>query len=134
MIVCARCKTKVTDDVSNPDYSFYCPEHDEDLYSIETISVCCKCKREFQSDDTRFITEHDDEDDFMCYDCAEAGLEIGEFIDSEQFEAWSKCAWCEELFPENEMRKEKDMGLLCEHCIQGILSHGEPLCIVYGGD
>ena len=132
MVVCARCKTKVTDDVSNPDYKFYCPEHDEDLYSIETLTVCCKCKREHHSGDVRFLTEHDGKGDFLCMDCAEESTNIGEFIDSENGDAWTKCAWCEGLFPENELKKEKDMGYLCDWCVQGILSHGESLCLVYG--
>ena len=34
--VCARCYSVVYP-TETPDYSFYCPEHDEDLYEFETI-------------------------------------------------------------------------------------------------
>lgn len=36
--VCRRCRTEVTK-TTTPDYSYYCPEHDEDLYEFETEIV-----------------------------------------------------------------------------------------------
>jgi hypothetical protein len=35
VIQCHRCKCEVSDEVSNPEYRYYCPECDEDLYSFE---------------------------------------------------------------------------------------------------
>lgn len=35
---CRRCFSPV-ESTDTPDYSFYCPEHDEDLYEFETILV-----------------------------------------------------------------------------------------------
>lgn len=32
---CNRCGTVVTNEISRPDYTAYCPEHDEDLYRVE---------------------------------------------------------------------------------------------------
>ncbi len=37
------------------------------------------------------------------------------------------CEWCGERFEKSELRKEADLGLLCNHCIRGIGSRGETL-------
>ena len=42
-------------------------------------------------------------------------------------EEWKLCTWCEDLYPEGDMRKEMDMGYLCENCIDALKSRGERL-------
>jgi len=42
-----------------------------------------------------------------------------------------KCQWCGEMFSESELREEKDLGYLCEHCILAISSRGEELYLKY---
>ena len=46
-------------------------------------------------------------------------------------DAWFLCTWCEELFPESELRKEADLGHLCDRCIAAIHSRGERLSLEY---
>ena len=46
-------------------------------------------------------------------------------------EIWHKCEWCGEIFPESDLREEKDLGYLCEHCILAISSRGEDLYLKY---
>ena len=38
-----------------------------------------------------------------------------------------RCQWCNDLFPENELHEEADLGLLCNNCIMAIESRGETL-------
>ena len=40
-----------------------------------------------------------------------------------------RCRWCNELFPEGELRHEADLGPLCGRCIAAIRSRGEPLTL-----
>lgn len=47
----------------------------------------------------------------------------------ENLDEWALCVWCEDLYPKSGLRKEKDMGLLCEYCIEAIRSRGEKLVI-----
>lgn len=47
--------------------------------------------------------------------------------DNDDEERYSKCAWCGEEFPLSDLRKEKDMGYLCNQCIKGIESREGPL-------
>lgn len=42
-----------------------------------------------------------------------------------------RCEWCGELFSRSELRKEVDLGLLCDRCIAGIASRGEELILKY---
>ena len=42
-----------------------------------------------------------------------------------------KCEWCGEMFGESELREEKDLGLLCDHCVLAITSRGEELYLRY---
>lgn len=42
-----------------------------------------------------------------------------------------KCNWCNEEYPESELVKEKDLGYLCNTCVNAILSRGEHLTIEY---
>lgn len=41
------------------------------------------------------------------------------------------CEWCGEEYPISELQREKDLGLLCEYCIQAIRSRGEKLYLEY---
>jgi hypothetical protein len=40
-IVCARCNTPVVFKDVSPGYYAVCPEHDEDLYQMETVCLSC---------------------------------------------------------------------------------------------
>lgn len=42
-----------------------------------------------------------------------------------------ECTWCHELFTEDELVHEHDLGYLCHSCVQAILSRGEHLTIDY---
>lgn len=42
------------------------------------------------------------------------------------------CVWCKESFEQEELLREKDMGLICHTCYEAIRSRGEPLEVVYG--
>ena len=42
-------------------------------------------------------------------------------------EEMAVCEWCGEEYPISELQREKDLGMLCEHCIQAIESRGEKL-------
>jgi len=44
-------------------------------------------------------------------------------------ELYTHCGWCGELYPKSEMKKEVDLGYLCNGCIQAIRSRGEKLTI-----
>ena len=37
------------------------------------------------------------------------------------------CEWCNEVFEKSELRKEADLGYLCNGCIHAISSRGEKL-------
>lgn len=52
-------------------------------------------------------------------------------ITDENGDAWFLCTWCEELFPESELREEADLGHLCDQCIMAIHSRGESLSLKY---
>ena len=40
------------------------------------------------------------------------------------------CQWCGEKFPESELQREADLGLLCARCIKALLSRGEKLVLL----
>ena len=42
-------------------------------------------------------------------------------------ERYGTCSWCGDVLPVSELRKEKDMGYLCNHCAKGIESREGPL-------
>lgn len=52
---------------------------------------------------------------------------VKESQDEDEFEETAKCNWCGEEFSLLELRNEKDLGYLCNHCIRGIESRGEEL-------
>ena len=59
---------------------------------------------------------------WQCNECDE------DFYDFETVHV-EKCAWCNDLFPLNELKREKDIGLVCDECIQALRSRGEKLVI-----
>ena len=73
----------------------------------------------------------------ICMDCAakmaaRAKAEEREIeITDENGDAWHLCTWCEDLFPESELRDETDLGHLCDRCIAAIHSRGETLTLKY---
>ena len=73
----------------------------------------------------------------ICLECStkmaiEAKMESLEIeITDENGNAWFLCTWCEELFPESELREEVDLGHLCDRCIMAIHSRGESLTLKY---
>ena len=79
------------------------------------------------------VGEHEN----VCWECAtrmalEAKAENREIeITDENGEACRLCQWCEELFPESELREEVDLGYLCDRCIAAIHSRGESLTLKY---
>ena len=95
---------------------------------------CENCKKEFEPNDNIFTIDGERK---VCYDCAQAAAlkanaenqEI-EILDA-NFEEHHLCIWCEDLFPKSELRKELNMGYLCDTCIQAIHSRGEKLIIEY---
>ena len=94
--------------------------------------ICENCHT--VTEDT-FLTVGEHEN--ICLECAtkmalEAKAENREIeITDEQGNAWRLCTWCEELYPESELRKEVDLGHLCDHCIMAIHSRGERLTLEY---
>ena len=48
--------------------------------------------------------------------------EVKESVEDNEFEIRKMCVWCGEEFPKSELRKEKDMGYICNHCAKGIES------------
>ena len=95
---------------------------------------CETCKKEFEPNDTIFTIDGNQE---VCYDCAQAAAKkaIEEERDIEildqNYEEHFLCIWCEDLFPKSELRKEVNMGYLCDTCIQAIHSRGERLTIEF---
>ena len=76
----------------------------------------------------------------ICWDCAtkmavEAKKENREIEIELEHAGYSEtchlCTWCEDLYPESELREEVDLGHLCDRCIAAISSRGEPRTIKY---
>jgi hypothetical protein len=107
-----------------------CDEYEQDT------TKCKKCGQDFRSEDNHFTLEDLEN---ICEDCvccmidAEDNRDERNQVSDEKGDSYAKCAWCEDLYPISEMKEEKEMGYLCDWCVQGILSHGEQLTIVYGG-
>ena len=92
------------------------------------MKICEICKSTIPEDDVFKLGEHE----CFCFECAEAEalkakeenrkIEIthGEFA-----EAWSLCQWCNNLFPESELKNEHDLGNLCRQCVSATSSRGE---------
>ena len=94
---------------------------------------CENCKKELEPNDSIFTIDGLKE---VCYECAEKmaldaqkeGRDIEIYSD---YHNYFLCQWCEELFSENDLMRELDIGYLCEHCIEAIHSRGEKLFIEY---
>ena len=68
----------------------------------------------------------------LTYSTGKAKAEEREIeITDESGNAWHLCTWCEDLFPEGELREEVDLGHLCDRCIAAIHSRGESLTLKY---
>ena len=95
-------------------------------------TICEICGRPTE-DNLLTVGEHES----VCWDCAtkmalDAKAENREIeITDESGEACRLCTWCEELFPEGELREEVDLGHLCGTCIEAIHSRGESLTLKY---
>jgi hypothetical protein len=96
----------------------------------------CGCELKEKNDIFEFFTNNATECQELCFDCANelANQHSADGIEYEinrNCEEWKLCTWCEEIYPMSELRKEADMGYLCDHCIQAIWSRGEKLSIEY---
>lgn len=56
--------------------------------------------------------------------------EDGELYD-DNGEHWERCEWCDELYPESELRHTKGISPICYRCIQAIESHNGSQCDGY---
>lgn len=73
---------------------------------------------------------------------AKAGIESGKLggdvllseDDDDEESDTAKCAWCGEEFKKSALRKEKDLGYLCNTCARGIESREGPLTFEEAGD
>lgn len=45
----------------------------------------------------------------------------------DNYETYERCEWCNEIYPKSELKKEKDLGYLCNRCIKGLESREGPL-------
>lgn len=97
-------------------------------------NICKKC---FNKIDDVLLTVDGEEN--ICWDCAEKMAQEAkkenkdikiEMMDS-PYDECHLCTWCQTLYPEDELREEQNVGYLCDWCIQGILSHGEHLNLIY---
>ena len=95
-------------------------------------TVCEICRRP-TADGLLTVGEHES----VCWECAtkmalDAKAENREIeITDGRGEACRLCTWCDELFPESELREEVDLGHLCGTCIEAIHSRGESLTLKY---
>jgi len=85
--------------------------------------ICEICKKATE-DNLLTVGEHE----AVCWDCA---TKMAIEITDERGEACRLCTWCEDLFPESEVREEVDLGHLCRTCIEAIHSRGETLTLRY---
>ena len=99
------------------------------------MEKCEICNKVLDNDDTIFnVGDHGQ----VCYECAEKEAQAAkkknrevEITANQNWETWKLCQWCEELFPESELREEVDLGNLCNHCIDAITSRGEKIALNY---
>ena len=42
-------------------------------------------------------------------------------------ERFTQCAWCGDVLPMSDLKKEKDLGYICNHCARGLASREGPL-------
>lgn len=68
--------------------------------------------------DSSIITNESRIDNFEKY---------GAYTDEDTGEVFCKCSWCNEEYPIEELKIEKDLGPLCRQCIRGIESREKGL-------
>lgn len=54
--------------------------------------------------------------------------EEGNEIDG--YDHWSHCEFCDELYPDSELRQEQNLGRLCRRCADALWSRGEKLTFI----
>ena len=72
-----------------------------------------------ENGDETFTPEEQEE-----FDCDEWGNS------NSGYDQYHHCGWCEEIFPESEMRHEVDFGWICDRCEAELKSHGGPLTFI----
>ena len=71
----------------------------------------------FDVDGNEIFTKEEQEE----YDCDEYGNS------NTSYDQFHHCGWCEEVYPESDMRHEVDFGWICSRCEDELKSHGGPL-------
>ena len=94
--------------------------------------ICEICHKPTE-DTTLTAGEHES----VCWDCA-TKMALDAKAENRKIEITDECGgtcrlctWCEELYPESELREEVDLGHLCDRCIAAIKSRGETLTLKY---
>ena len=74
----------------------------------------------FDVDGNEIFTKEEQEE----YDCDEYGNS------NASYDQFHHCGWCEEVYPESDMRHEVDFGWICSRCEDELKSHGGPLTFI----
>ena len=74
----------------------------------------------FDVDGNEIFTKEEQEE----YDCDEYGNS------NTSYDQFHHCGWCEEVYPEYDMRHEVDFGWICSRCEDELKSHGGPLTFI----
>ena len=74
----------------------------------------------FDADGNEIFTKDEQEE----YDCDEYGNS------NASYDQFHHCGWCEEVYPESDMRHEVDFGWICSRCEDELKSHGGPLTFI----
>lgn len=74
----------------------------------------------FDADGNEIFTKEEQEE----YDCDEYGNS------NANYDQFHHCGWCEEVYPETDMRHEVDFGWICSRCEDELKSHGGPLTFI----
>ena len=74
----------------------------------------------FDADGNEIFTKEEQEE----YDCDEYGNS------NDSYDQFHHCGWCEEVYPEYDMRHEVDFGWICSRCEDELKSHGGPLTFI----
>lgn len=99
------------------------------------MEKCEICNKVLGNEDTTFNIG---DRELVCVECAEKEAQAAqkekreiEITANQNCEAWKLCQWCEQLFPESELREEVDLGDLCGQCVNGIILRGEGIALLY---
>lgn len=103
----------------------------KDYKKENNMNKCENCGKEFTDEDTKF----DIEDSVVCVECADDYVrENGSLlVTATDGTTWRPCAWCGELFPQDALSQECDLGQICQTCTMGIMSRGENLSFTVNG-